>query len=263
MVNEQIVLDTRVKVEVLPIEEARKKGAIAPFGEKYGATVRVVEVGNFSMEFCGGTHLDRVGRIGSFLITGESSIASGVRRIEGLTGMGALREVQRERAVLRQLGQRLSASAEDLPARVETLQREMHDLRKALERARRGESSATIEEALAKAVEIGGVRVVVARFEGLDADGLRQAADSVRSKCNDFVAVLASVAGERASLLCAVSKNRAAQLPAKELIAEIGAEAGLRGGGRPELAQAGGAASPALDAALAKAVERVRKRLEA
>jgi alanyl-tRNA synthetase len=263
MVNEQIVLDTRVKVEVLPIEEARKKGAIAPFGEKYGATVRVVEVGNFSMEFCGGTHLDRVGRIGSFLITGESSIASGVRRIEGLTGMGALRAVQRERAVLRQLGQRFSASVEDLPARVEALQKEAHDLRKALEQARRSESSATIEEALAKAVEIGGVRVVVARFEGLDADGLRQAADSVRSKCNDFVAVLASVAGERASLLCAVSKNRAAQLPAKELIAEIGAEAGLRGGGRPELAQAGGAASPALDAALAKAVERVRKRLEA
>jgi alanyl-tRNA synthetase len=261
MVNEQIVLDTPVAVEVLPLEEARKKGAIAPFGEKYGATVRVVTIGKFSMEFCGGTHLDRIGKIGSFLITSESSIASGTRRIEALTGLGVLDEVQRQRGVLRQMGQRLSASVEDLPARIETLQREIRDLRKALEQARQSESAVAVERAIANAVEIGGVRVVVARFENLDADGLRQAADLVRSKCKDFVTVLASVAGDRASLLCAVAKGRAKQLSARDLIADIGAVAGLRGGGRPELAQAGGPASPALDEALGKAADVVRKRL--
>ena len=263
MVNEQIILDTPVKVEALPLEEARKKGAIAPFGEKYGATVRVVEVPDFSMEFCGGTHLDRTGKIGSFLITSESSIASGIRRIEAQTGLGVVHDVQRQRGILRELGQRLSAAAEDLPARIEALQREIRDLRKALEQARQSESATAIERAIAQATEIAGVRVVVARLEGLDAEGLRSAADLVRSKCKDFVAVLASVTGDRASLLCAVAKQRAQQLPARELVAEIGATAGLRGGGRPELAQAGGPASPALNEALAKAVDVVRQRLSA
>jgi len=262
MVNEQIVLDTPVKVAVLPLEEARKKGAIAPFGEKYGDTVRVVEIGDFSKEFCGGTHLDRTGKVGSFLIMGESSIASGIRRIEALTGLGVVGQIQRQREILRQMGQQLSASAEDLPARIETLQREIRDLRKALEQARQSESSATIERAIAEAVEIGGLRVVVARFEDLDADGLRRTADLVRSKCKDFVAVLASLTGDRASLLCAVAKSRSQQLPARELVAEIGALAGLRGGGRAELAQAGGTASAAaLDEALVKVPALVRKRL--
>ena len=262
MVNEQIVKDTAVVVEVLPLEEARKKGAIAPFGEKYGATVRVVQVPGFSMEFCGGTHLDRVGKIGSLLITGESSIASGVRRIEALTGLGVVGEVQRRRNILRQISQRLSASGEDLPARVEALQREIRELRKTLDQARQSGSAGAIERAINEAVEVGGVRVVVARLDDLDPDGLRQAADLVRSKCqDDFVAVLASVTGDRASLLVAVAKNRAPKLPAKELINLIGAPAGLRGGGRAELAQAGGPASPALDAALTNAAEVVRAKV--
>jgi len=261
MVNEQIVRDTPVKVEALPLEQARKQGAIAPFGEKYGETVRVVRIGDFSLEFCGGTHLDQTGKIGALLIKSESSIASGVRRIEALTGLGVLEDVQQQRAVLRQMGQQLSASIGDLPARIETLQRELRDSRKALEKARTGESSAAIERAIADAPEVAGTRVVVARLDGLDANALRRAADLVRAKCKDCVAVLASVAGERALLLCAVTKQRAKQLSAGELVSEIGAIAGLRGGGRPELAQAGGAASPALDDALSKAVDIVREKL--
>ncbi|MBM3335566.1 alanine--tRNA ligase, partial [Candidatus Sumerlaeota bacterium] len=261
MVNEQIVLDTPVAVEVLPLEEARKRGAIAPFGEKYGPTVRVVAIGSFSMEFCGGSHLDRTGKIGSLLITSESSIASGVRRIEAVTGLGLLREIQQQRAVMRQLAQRLSASRDDLADRVEALQKEIRDLRKTLEQARQSASAAAIEQAIAKAEQIAGTRVVVARLEDLDADALRSVADLVRSKCRDFVAVLASATGERAHLLCAVSKERAKHLSAKDVVNEIGAMAGLRGGGRAELAQAGGAASPALDQALAKAADVVRSRL--
>jgi alanyl-tRNA synthetase len=261
MVNEQIVLDTPVVVETLPLDEARKKGAIAPFGEKYGATVRVVEVPGFSMEFCGGTHLDRTGRIGSFLITSESSIASGIRRIEAVTGLGALGEVQRQRAILRRAGQMLSAAGDDIPSRIEALQEANQNLRKRFEQARQTGLAAGIEQAIAEAVEVAGVRIVVARLDGLDADALRQASDLVRSKCKSFVAILASVAGERASLLCAVDKAHSKQLPAKELINEIGAIAGLRGGGRPELAQAGGLASPALDQALAKAAGLVTGKL--
>jgi len=261
MVNEQILRDLEVTVEVLALEEARKKGAIAPFGEKYGETVRVVKAGDFSMEFCGGTHLDRTGKIGTFLIASESSIASGIRRIEAITGLGALGEVQRQRAILREIGKKLSSSPEDLAARVEGLQKEIRDLKKDLEQAKQSQSAAAVDQAIAQAPEVAGVRIVVARLDGLDGNGLRRAADRVRSKCKSFVALFGSISGDRAMLLCAVSKELAKRVSARDLVNEIGSLAGLRGGGRPELAQAGGKVSPAFQGALAKATEVVKAKL--
>ena len=262
MVNEQIVHDWAVEVDVLALAEARKKGAIAPFGEKYGETVRVVKIDNFSMEFCGGTHLNRVGQIGSLLVSSESSIASGVRRLEALTGLGAVAEMQRERNVLRQLGKRLSAAPADLPDRLEALQREIRDLRKQLEQARRGESAGALERAIAEAPVIDNVRVVAARLDGLDANALRQAADFVRAKCPRCVAVLASVKDERVTLLCSVSRDLTPTLTAPILINEIGGPLGLKGGGRPDLAQAGGPSPTGLGEALANVPALVRGKLQ-
>jgi alanyl-tRNA synthetase len=264
MVSEQIVADWPVEIEVLPLADAKKRGAIAPFGEKYGATVRVVKIDDFSMEFCGGTHLDRVGRIGSMLIESESSIASGVRRIEAVTGLGALKTAQGERAILQQLSKRLSAAPEDVPERVEALQKEIRELRKQLDQSRANESAGLVDRAIAEAADVDGVKIVVAKLEGIDANALRGAADRVRQKCKECVAVLASTQGDRVTLLCAVSKDLSKRLPAGPLVNEIGAPAGLKGGGRPDLAQAGGTLSSLeLDKALGGVVEMVKGKLRA
>ncbi|MCX8037257.1 MAG: DHHA1 domain-containing protein, partial [Candidatus Sumerlaeia bacterium] len=178
------------------------------------------------------------------------------------TGLGAVAEVQRQRAILRQIGKSLSASGENIPARIEGLQREIRDLRKALEQARESGSANVMEKAIAEAADIGGLKVIVARLDDMDPDGFRKAADLVRSKCQKFVAVLAGTKGDRATLLAAVDKESAKKISAKELVAEIGAPAGLRGGGRPELAQAGGPASAALDDTLAKVANIVRDKMQ-
>jgi len=229
-------------------------GAIAPFGEKYGEVVRVVQVENFSTEFCGGTHLHATGEIGLFLITNESSIASGVRRIEAVTGEAAYETAANARATLGTLSRALATPAEELPARVEGLQTEIKSLRREIDKIRQKSSSSEIETVIADAPSVQGVKVVTHTFEGLDVPQLRTMADVVRSKAAPSVAALAVVNGEAITVICAVSDDLKAKIGANAVVKEIAPIIGGGGGGRADIAQAGGKNAARLPEAM-KAIE--------
>lgn len=240
LVNEQVRANRRVSTQVMNKDDAFKLGAIAPFGEKYGEVVRVVQVEGFSTEFCGGTHLTATGDIGLFLIAGESSIASGVRRIEAVTGEAAYETAARARASLATLGRMLAAPPEEIPQRIESLQSEIKSLRREMDRMRQKSSVSEIDTVIAQSPAIGGVRVVTHAFEDLDVPQLRSMADVVRQKAAPAVAALASVSEGGLTLICAVSDDVKGQIPANALVKEVGPIVGGGGGGRPDIAQAGG-----------------------
>jgi len=254
IVNEQIRANRPVSTRVMNKDEAFKLGAIAPFGEKYGEVVRVVQVENFSTEFCGGTHLHATGEIGLFLITNESSIASGVRRIEAVTGEAAYETAANARATLGTLSRALATPAEELPARVEGLQTEIKSLRREIDKIRQKSSSSEIETVIADAPSVQGVKVVTHTFEGLDVPQLRTMADVVRSKAAPSVAALAVVNGEAITVICAVSDDLKAKIGANAVVKEIAPIIGGGGGGRADIAQAGGKNAARLPEAM-KAIE--------
>ncbi|GAB4322228.1 MAG: alanine--tRNA ligase [Candidatus Sumerlaeia bacterium] len=255
----EILANKSVNTETLPIEQARRRGAIAPFGEKYGAVVRLVEVPGFSLEFCGGTHVARTGDIGPFMIRHESSIASGVRRIEALTGHNAARELRRRRALLAEACHALSTKPEDLSARITALQSELKALQRELDELKARQARDQMDALLESAREAGGVKVVTARFDGLSVEALREAADFVRSKLSPVVAVLASVDDGRVTMICAVTKDISGRFHAGQIVKEVAAVVGGGGGGRPDLAQAGGRDAGKLPAALALVPEIVER----
>jgi alanyl-tRNA synthetase len=243
-------------------EEAIAGGAMALFGEKYDKDVRVLRVGDFSVELCGGTHVERAGDIGFFKIVSEGGVASGVRRIEALTGEAALEYVEENDEILKELGALVRGSREDLRDKV----------RDALERARQMEREIrTLKDRLASgpgsdlaagAVDIGGVKVVATKVEGADAAALRHVVDQLKNQLKSAVVVLATIENPTKVLLVAgVTADQSARVPAGELIATLAAAVGGRGGGRADFAQAGGHNPAALDAALAKVAEFVRARI--
>jgi alanyl-tRNA synthetase len=337
MVNEYILADLPVSVEEMDIEDARKKGAIAPFGEKYGHRVRVVEIGGdaqrsggdagqsggdagrgggdagqgggdagqsggdagrgggdagqggggagqsggdagrgggdagqsggdagqsggdaasrVSLEFCGGTHLDRTGQIASFRLMAESSVAAGIRRIEGMTGLGAYEAWAATRDAAGALCRLLAVKETALSERVAALQDEIKKLHKEIKRAKQAGRSggASIESLIADAQEISGLKVIAAKLDEADAEQLRQTADQLREKIPNLVCVLGSVAEGKVSLLCAVSKDQTKRIKAGDVIKRVAAIMGGGGGGRPDLAQAGGKNPEKLDEAIAQA----------
>ncbi|MFH0792693.1 MAG: DHHA1 domain-containing protein, partial [bacterium] len=257
IVNENILKDTPVVKHILPLERARQMGALCPFGEKYGEIVRVVQVNDFSMEFCGGTHLRSTGEIGLFQIVSESSIASGVRRIEAVTGEEAFHHDQKNRALIAQLSQRLSVTPDQLAERLESLLQNLREHEKEVSRLRQQKSADEVEMALQSAKKIGEVTLLTHRFEDLDVAELRNVADLFRSKVKQGVTVLASVKDGKVSLLCTVTDDLKSRLPANKIIREIAAVVGGGGGGKPELAQAGGKDPSKVNDALAKAEEIV------
>lgn len=240
LVNEQIRANKRVQTQVMSKDDAFKVGAIAPFGEKYGEVVRVVQVEGFSTEFCGGTHLTATGDIGLFLIVNESSIASGVRRIEAITGEAAFEAVAKDRATLSTLSRALATPAEELPDRIEALQTEMKSLRREMDRMRQKSSASEIDSVIAEAPMVNGVRVVTHVFDNLDTAALRSMADVVRQKAAPAVAALASVSDGGLTVICAVSDDIKNKLQAGAMVKEIGPIIGGGGGGRADIAQAGG-----------------------
>lgn len=256
-VNEAVFENSEVKTCELPIEEARKKGAIAPFGEKYGAIVRLVEVPDVSLEFCGGTHVARTGDIGTFMLLGESSIASGVRRIEATTGSNALSKLVTKRMQLERICHQLSAKPEDAAERIAAMQGEIKALQRELHELKSRQARDQMGGLLDGAREIGGVKVVTAQLDGLSAEALREAADFVRDKISPVVAVLASVEDGRVTLICAVTKDVSKKFPAGQIVKEVAAMVGGSGGGRPDLAQAGGKDPDKLPEALAKVADIV------
>ena len=224
---------------------------MALFGEKYGRRVRVVRIGEFSTELCGGTHLDATGQVGLFKVTQEGAVAAGVRRLEAVTGGAALQHVGQEEAALREAADLLRIPPLELPRRLQKLLDEQKALEKSLAQIESRLAQGRAQELVAGARAVKGVPLVVARLDGLDADGLRAAADSVRERLGSGVICLASVVDGKVGLVSAVTRDLAGRVHAGKLVQEVARAVGGGGGGRPDLAQAGGKDPSALDAALA------------
>jgi alanyl-tRNA synthetase len=262
LVNERILAGEAVEVRTMPLEEARQKGAMALFGEKYGDEVRVVSVGDFSMELCGGTHLETAGEIGLFKITSEESVAAGVRRIMALTGAAALEYLHTEEDRLAEVCRTLKATPETILARIENLQKQIRDLRGDLAKARSLSQRGGLDELLAKVQPVEGVPVLAAQVEGADANALREACDAIRQKQGSILVVLGSCEGGKVNLVAAATKDLVAKgLHAGNLVREVAKAVGGGGGGRPDLGQAGGKEPDRLPAALAGVPDLVRKQL--
>jgi alanyl-tRNA synthetase len=260
LVNERVRDNLAVDPFWTELDEALRMGAMALFGEKYGQRVRVVKIGDFSTELCGGTHLDATGQIGLFKVTAESAIASGVRRVEAVTGAAALQHVGQEEAALREAADLLKIPPLEVPRRLGKLLDEQRALEKQLGELEGRLAQGRAQDLAAGAQLVGGIRLVKARLDGLDMAGLRTVADSVRSKLpSSSVIILGSVHQGAPSLLTAVSKDLAERFPAGKLVKEGAKAVGGSGGGRPDLAQAGGKNPDGIDAALSIQAELVAK----
>jgi alanyl-tRNA synthetase len=262
LVNEQVQANIVVSPAEMDLQAALKSGAMALFGEKYGDRVRVIRIGDFSTELCGGTHLDATGQIGLFKMISEGAVASGVRRIEAVTGEAALRHVGQEEAALRESAGLLKIPPLELPKRLQKLLDEQKQLEKQLAQLEARLARGRAEDLVAAAKEVAGVPVLAARLDGLDPDGLRSVVDMLRDKMGPGIICLGSAVDGKVNLIAAVSKDLSGRFPAGKLVQEIAKQVGGGGGGRPDLAQAGGKDPAKLDAALALVagwVERVAR----
>lgn len=264
LVNEQVMLNLPVRCSVMSIEEARQTGAIAPFGERYGATVRVIDVPGWDIEFCGGTHVPATGTIGLFLIISESAVAAGVRRIEAVAGRVAVEVIQRERATLKQLSETLCVPREKVRERVEMLLEELKNARKELVQWR---SKASAEQARAlwdEAPEVRGAKIIVAEFPDMDASQLREIYDQLKSRSTStaLAAVLASGSNGRVTLIAGLTPQLVAHgLSAAEIVKAAAQAVGGSGGGKKDLAQAGGKNPQGIARALEIAKEAILAKL--
>ena len=251
LVNAEVRRNADSAIETLPIEEARAKGAVAMFGEKYGATVRVVRIGHQSLELCGGTHVRRAGDIGLFKILSESGVAQGVRRIEAGTGAGALAYVRELEDELARAGERLRAAPFEVSDRIEKLQAGYKALEREHDKLKQKlASGAGGRDLMSEVVDVGGVKVLAAATEVDDPKVLRETGDQLRDKLGSGVVLLAGVAGDKVSLVAMVTRDLTARLPAGKLVGVAAEVLGGRGGGKPDLAQGAGKDPAKVPAAL-------------
>ena len=252
LVNDEILKGVPVVTEVLPIDEARKKGAVAMFGEKYGETVRVVEMEDFSMEFCGGTHVDNTAKIGTFWLLSESSIASGVRRIEAITGRAALDFAEERFQMLTDAARLFKISPAELVSRIEASFTEMKSMRQEIEKFKSEASLGEARQFLLSAKTMYGLKIVSASQDGLDANALRQRGDFLRDKEPSVVGVLAGVNDGKITIVAVCGPEAVKKgIKAGELVKRVCGICGGRGGGKPESAMGGGSDLLKLDDALA------------
>ena len=254
LVNAEILKGCPVVTEELPIEEARKKGAMALFGEKYGDVVRVVSVDDgFSTEFCGGTHLDNTAKAGLFKIISETSVASGVRRIEAVTGYGVLKALNEAKATIGAAADALKVqNTAALVQRCEAVQTELSEAKKEIDKLERQLSASAMGDITKDAAEIGGIKVFSAVLEGTVGDALRKAGDDIKSKYDSFIAVLAGHSEGKGNFLCICSKEAIEKgANAGQIVKQIAAIAGGKGGGKPDSAMAGIADTSKIGEALA------------
>ncbi|RMG31543.1 MAG: alanine--tRNA ligase [Gammaproteobacteria bacterium] len=264
LVNAQIRRDLEVEARVMPLEEARKTGALALFGEKYGDEVRVLRMGDFSIELCGGTHVHRVGEIGLFKIVSETGIAAGVRRIEAVTGERALEYAEQLESRLRELAGLLRIPPEQVGRKVAQLLERQRALEKELERLRARLAASQGRALTDQAVEVEGIRVLATRLEeGTPVKTLRETLDQLRNRLGSGVVVLGTVNEGKVNLVAGVTKDLTDRVRAGDLVREIAALVGGRGGGRPDMAQAGGNRPERLDEALSQVPELVRRAVAA
>ena len=260
LVNAEIRRNQDSRVEVLPIEEARQRGAVAMFGEKYGERVRVVSIGGESIEFCGGTHVRRAGDIGLFKIVSEAGVAQGVRRLEAVTGAGALEYLRRLEDELLRAGERLKAGPFEIAARVDKLLADAKGLDREIEKLKqRIASGGGGRDLLAEAVTIKGIKVLAAAVDVDDAKVLRDTGDQLRDKLGSGVIVLAGTGGAEVKLVAMVTKDLTAKVQAGKLLGDVAARLGGRAGGKPDMAQGGGKDASAVPAALAAARQWVEE----
>ena len=259
-VNERVLMNTPVTTDVMGIDDALKTGAMALFGEKYGERVRVVKVDDFSTELCGGTHVARTGDIGVFKITAESSISAGVRRIEAVTGMGAYEQYKQTREAIERLASIVRVSEPDLVESVERLAAERKELEKQIEQLKTKLAQSSAGSLADNVREVNGVKVIAAKVEGLDRKQMRSLADSLRNKIRSGVVVLGTASNGNVALISMVTKDIAGKkVHAGKLVGAVAEQVGGRGGGRPDMAEAGGKDPAALAGALDKVYDLVEK----
>ena len=262
LVNGAILDGLTITTEELPLDEAKARGAVATFGEKYGQTVRVVTMGDFSMELCGGTHLDNTAKVGMFRIKSESSVASGVRRIEATTGRVSIDETRHGRNTLLKAAQFFKTAPNTILERMEQQANEMKELRQALEKFKAEASLGEARQVMASAKTVGGLHVITGTRQNLDANALRAMGDFMRDKDPSVVALLASINGEKVSFLAVCGKEAVSKgIKAGELVKSVSAVCGGKGGGKPDSAMGGGTDLLKVDDALATVDDFVAAKL--
>nr|WP_315196393.1 alanine--tRNA ligase [uncultured Aquabacterium sp.] len=264
LVNAEVLANAQAQAQVMALDDAQKSGAMMLFGEKYGETVRVLSIGS-SKELCGGTHVQRTGDIGLFKIVAEGGVAAGVRRVEAITGGNALAYTQNLEGTLKGVAALLKATPHDVPARVAAAQDQIRALEKEIASLKGKLASSQGDELVAQAVDIQGVKVLAAKLEGADAATLRNTMDQLKNKLKTAVIVLAAVDGDKVQLAAGVTAdvlaNAAAKVKAGELVNFVAQQVGGKGGGKPDMAMAGGTNASALPQALAGVQAWVAERL--
>jgi alanyl-tRNA synthetase len=261
-VNAEIRANHAGEIHHMAMQEALDFGAMALFGEKYGENVRVLRFGPTSTELCGGTHVGRTGDIGLFKIVSEGGVSSGVRRIEALTGQGALDYVDQEKRRLDEAAALLGGTSGEVPDKLRVLLDRQKKLERELDTLRAKAASGATSDLASQAVDVAGLKVLAARLEGFDAKALREAVDRLRQQLGDSVIVLAGVQDGKANLVAGVGGSAAGRIAAGELLADVARKTGGKGGGRADLAQGGGPDGPALAEAIAGVRSWVETRLE-
>jgi alanyl-tRNA synthetase len=263
LVNEQIRLNAAAETRLMSIDEALASGAMALFGEKYGEQVRVLSLGDFSVELCGGTHVSHAGDIGLLKIVSEGGIAAGVRRVEAVTGAGALRWVGENQQRLQRIAELLKSSRDDADEKVSLLLEKTRRLEKELQQIKGKLASSQGSDLALQAVEINGIKVLAARLDGADPQTLRDTLDQLKNKLGSAAVVLGTVSGDKVSIVAGVTRDQTDRIKAGDLVNAVASQVGGKGGGRPDMAQAGGNQPENLDAALESVPQWVSDRLSA
>ncbi|MEI6414195.1 MAG: alanine--tRNA ligase [Pseudomonadota bacterium] len=261
LVNQKIRDNSPVETRIMSLEEAKASGALALFGEKYGDRVRVLRMGDFSTELCGGTHVRALGDIGCFKMVMESGVAAGVRRIEAMTGEGAMHWVEEGEAVLRLIGERLRGGRNDLGTKVTQLLEHNRQLERALDQLKSQLAQSAGADLASRAVPVAGVHVLAAQLPNADTKILRETLDRLRDQLGSAVILLATTADGKVSLVVGATQDVSGRCPAGELARLAAEKVGGKGGGRPEMAQAGGSRVEGLAEALALVLPWVRERI--
>jgi len=260
LVNAEILANVATEARLMDIESAQKTGAMMLFGEKYGDEVRVLDIGS-SRELCGGTHVSRTGDIGLFKITSESGVAAGVRRVEATTGEGALKLVQAQQTLINQVAGELKAPAHELPAKIAQVMDNVKSLEKELARLKSKLASSQGDDLAMQAQDVNGAKVLAATLEGADANALRETMDKLKDKLKSAVIVLASEADGKVSLAAGVTADLTGKMKAGELVNHVAGQVGGKGGGKPDMAMAGGTEPANLPQALASVKAWVETKL--
>ena len=259
-VNAEVLANTPTQARIMGFDDAVAAGAMALFGEKYGDSVRVLDIGS-SCELCGGTHVERTGDIGLFKIVSEGGLAAGIRRVQAVTGLGALAYLQQTESLLQQAAGQLRSTPAELPARVGQVQEQLRQAEKEIAALKGKLASAAGNDLLAQAIEVGGIRLLVAELAGVDPKSLRDTVDQLKNKLGSGVVLLATADAGKVSLVAGVTADLTARIKAGELANHVASQVGGKGGGRPDMAMAGGTEPSALPAALASVSDWLQQRV--